>query len=293
MAKLAISHANLIQLKSLKSINVGGDLITFDTPKVMGIINITPDSFYQGSRTRKLDEILQRAHQMVDEGAFFLDVGGYSSRPGAEDIPVAEEISRIKEPITQIRNELPSVVISVDTFRVEVAQEALMAGANIVNDISGGKLDENMVSFITENKIPYIAMHMKGSPRTMMEMTEYEDLPGEIIYYFSELMDRLVQKGFGDLIVDPGFGFAKNVDQSFELLNVLELLQTLNKPIMVGLSRKSMIYKTLGVAPENALNGTSVLNALALYKGADILRVHDVKPAAEAIRLVQKMREKA
>lgn len=225
---------------------------------------------------------------MLLENATFLDIGGYSSRPGADDIPEDEETYRVINAIRLIKKEFPDSILSVDTFRVRVAEKALNAGASIINDISGGHMDKNMWDFIAETKVPYIAMHMKGTPQTMNQLNKYDDMIREIAYYFSEILDYLDQRGVKDVILDPGFGFAKNIEQNFELIRNLDYFQLLERPILAGVSRKSMIYKTLKKTPEDALNGTTVLNTLALQKGASILRVHDVKEANEAILLLKK-----
>ncbi len=227
---------------------------------------------------------------MVEEGASFLDIGGYSSRPGADHISVSEELKRILDPIMEIRKAHPEVFISVDTFRSEVAAKAIQSGADIINDISGGHLDAEMWKTVADLGAPFITMHMKGTPQTMVEESNYEDLVKEINQYFSEILNKANDYGVNDIILDPGFGFAKNINQNFELLNNLELLQLVDRPLLVGLSRKSMIYKTLKCTPEESLNGTTALNALALYKGADILRVHDVKSAVEVVQLIGKTR---
>ena len=275
-----------------RSINISGHLLSLEQPLVMGILNVTPDSFYEGSRVDQLEQILAAGRNMMNEGAAILDLGGYSSRPGADDISLEEEIRRVIEPIRQLKSTIPDAVISIDTFRHKVAEAAVEAGASIVNDISGGHLDPGMYDFIASNRTPYVAMHMIGTPQNMTSQNLYDDLHMDIVNYFADIIDKLSSLGTPDVIIDPGFGFAKNPDQSFRLLDRLELFRILERPMLVGLSRKSMIYKTLGTNPEDALNGTTALNALALYKGADILRVHDVKPAAEAAQLIAKMREK-
>tara|TARA_B110000046_G_scaffold2223_1_gene2431 strand:- start:2537 stop:3373 length:837 start_codon:yes stop_codon:yes gene_type:complete len=272
-----------------KSINVSGRLLSFDQPRVMGVINVTKDSFYPKSRVVNEDDILNRASEMLKEGADILDVGGYSSRPGAVEVPLKEEIGLTSHAIELIKSHFPDALISIDTFRSEVAAVALRAGATIVNDISAGTLDPKMIDFITANQVPYIAMHMRGNPENMQKLAKYTDIIPDILFYFSQLIDRLRDKGHTDLIIDPGFGFAKTTEQNFEILAHLELFKNLESIILVGLSRKSMIYKTLETDPSEALNGTTVLNTLALSKGADILRVHDVRPAVEAIKLTKKI----
>lgn len=255
------------------------------TPVVMGILNVTPDSFFQGSRLNTESEILAKTEKMLAEGATFIDVGGYSSRPGAEDISVEEEHSRVLKAIKAIVKEFPQTLISVDTFRSEVAQHAVQEGASVVNDISAGALDPKMFETIAALKIPYIAMHMRGAPQTMKGLTSYDNLVKEVMNYFVEKINRLKALGVNDIIIDPGFGFAKTIDQNFELLAHLDYFKNLDRPILAGLSRKSMIRETLGVTADDALNGTTALNMAALLKGAAILRVHDVKEAMEVIKL--------
>lgn len=260
-------------------------MFEFNRPVVMGIINATPDSFFEGSRVNSAEAILSAATKMIKEGAEILDVGGYSSRPGAADVSITEECERVQNAIQIIRSQFPNILISVDTFRAKVAAAGFEAGANIVNDISGGKLDDKMFQTVAELNMPYIMMHMKGSPQTMSSETEYEHLVKDINYYFSEQIFQARQAGIKDIIIDPGFGFAKSIEQNFELMQKLDLLQLHDCPILVGISRKSMIYKSLGITAQEALNGTSVLNGYALEKGAMILRVHDVKEAVEAVQL--------
>lgn len=271
------------------SINIRGKLFDLSEPKVMGIINVTPDSFYSGSRKQAQVEILKTAEKMLVEGASFLDIGGYSSRPGADDIPVDEEIARVLGPIEEIAKEFSSSIISIDTFRSEVASAAVESGAAIVNDISAGQLDSDMLKVVADLGVPYIAMHMRGTPQTMKGMTEYDDVVMEVTKYFSKVIKDCNQMGIKDVIIDPGFGFAKTAEQSFRLLNRLDHLKSLERPILVGVSRKSMIYRTLDIAAEEALNGTTVLNTLALFKGAGILRVHDIREAAETVKLISQL----
>ncbi len=271
----------------MKTINCNGSLIDLSKPKVMGIINVTPDSFYDGGKTTKQNSILHQAEKMLSEGATFLDVGGYSSRPNATDISTKEEISRVVPAIESILKQFPEALISVDTFRSNVANEAVKAGACMVNDISGGSLDPAMFSTVAKLKAPYILMHMRGTPQTMVQQANYDDVIKEVIYFFSERVAQARQTGINDIIIDPGFGFAKTKEQSFELLQKSALLKQLDLPILTGVSRKSMIYKTLDVSAKEALNGTTVLNTLALQKGTSILRVHDVKEAVECIKLTE------
>lgn len=257
----------------------------FDIPKVMGILNITPDSFYEGSRNTRPDTLLRKAEMMLMDGASFLDVGGYSSRPGAEDISVSKELSRVLPAIEILLKNFPEAIISVDTFRSEIADEAIKTGAAIINDISAGSLDDKMMKVVAHHQVPYIMMHMRGNPKTMKDLNEYKVLTQDILFYFSEKITAARAYGINDLIIDPGFGFSKNIEQNFELLSHLELFKILELPVLAGLSRKSTIYKTLNAGPEDALNGTTVLNTIALSKGASILRVHDVKEAVECVKL--------
>jgi dihydropteroate synthase len=272
-----------------KTLNVQGKLIDLSVPKVMGILNVTPDSFYEGSRFAEPAAILKQVEKMVAEGADFIDVGGYSSRPGAADISEEEELQRALPVIQSICKEFPGTIISIDTFRSEVAKQAVMSGASMVNDISSGELDGKMIETVAALKIPYIAMHLRGTPQTMTQHTTYENLLKDITDYFHKKIAHLHSLGIKDIIIDPGFGFAKTVDQNFELLTNLHYLQLVGQPVLVGLSRKSMVWRTLNTTPEHALNGTTALNTIALMKGASILRVHDVKEAVEAIKLVQKL----
>ena len=270
-------------------INCKGKLIDFETPKVMGIVNITPDSFYDGSRNKTVQDALTLAEKMLAEGASFIDVGAYSSRPGATDISVEEEERRLLPVIEALVDKFPEVILSVDTFRSEVAKRAIQAGAAIINDISAGKLDGKMMETVAELQVPYIMMHMHGTPQTMKDLNEYEDLVADVLFYFSERIAVARYHGINDLIIDPGFGFSKNIQQNFELLSKLELFQNLKLPILSGLSRKSLIYKTFQTTPEEALNGTTVLNTVSLLKGANILRVHDVKEAMECVKLTGRL----
>jgi dihydropteroate synthase len=255
----------------------------------MGILNVTPDSFYDGGNYEDTSAIMDQVKTIAKQGATFIDVGGYSSRPDADDVSVDEELKRVIPIIKLIIKEFPDTLISVDTFRSQVAEQAIEAGACMVNDISAGHLDEDMLKMVANLKVPYIMMHMRGNPKTMKSLTNYDDLIKEMLFYFSERIAKARALGIVDLIIDPGFGFAKTLEQNYELLNKFELLKTTDLPILAGLSRKSMIYKTLNVSLEDALNGTSVLNTIALQKGANILRVHDVKEAMECITLTQQL----
>jgi dihydropteroate synthase len=272
-----------------KTLNAGGRLLDLTVPKVMGILNVTPDSFFDGRKFLTPSEILNQVEKMVKEGADFIDVGGYSSRPRAEDISVEEEMSRALPAVELIVKNFPNIIVSIDTFRSQVAQRAFEAGALLINDISGGDLDEKMLPTVASLNAAYVMMHMKGSPQTMTQLASYENMILEIISLLQTKIEKLRKMGHKDVVIDPGFGFAKNVEQNFELLQRLDHLQVLGKPILVGLSRKSMIWKTLQTNPENALNGTTALNTVALLKGASILRVHDVKEAKEVISLVTQL----
>ena len=271
------------------TINCNGELIDLSIPKVMGILNVTPDSFFDGGRYTNDCEVLQRVEQMLTDGATFIDVGGYSSKPNAAAVTVQEEKARTIPVVASIVQHFPEAIVSIDTFRSDVAQLCLDQGAAIVNDISAGLLDPLMLKIVANYQVPYIMMHMKGTPQTMSALAQYDDLVKEILFYFSERIAAARSLGISDLIVDPGFGFAKTIDQNFELLRYLDIFKTLDLPILAGVSRKSMIHKTLQIKPEEALNGTTVLNTLALEKGAAILRVHDVKEAVETIKLWQKV----
>ncbi|WP_317127681.1 dihydropteroate synthase [Marinoscillum furvescens] len=268
---------------------MAGNLLDLATPRVMGILNVTPDSFYAGSRKQELSAVLGSAEQMLIDGATFLDVGGYSSRPGASNISEGEELDRMVPVIDALSKEFPEAILSADTFRAKVARLAVDAGAHVVNDISAGCMDDRMLATVGELGVPYIAMHMRGTPQTMNANTEYDDLLKEIMAYFAERLAAARLAGIKDVIIDPGFGFAKKATQSFELLQKLDHLAYLECPVLVGVSRKSMIYKTLNISANEALNGTTVLNTVALGRGASILRVHDVKEAVEAVKLVNQL----
>ncbi len=266
---------------------IKGCLYSWNKPKVMGILNLTPDSFFEGSRVpTDKKSVLVEAEKKIKEGADFLDLGGYSTRPGAADISIEEEIARVIPAISEIKLNFPDTLISVDTFRSQVAKAAVEAGAELVNDISAGNLDTEMLPLVAKLGVPYIAMHLKGSPQTMQQETTYSDLVPEVLAYFGDKIEQFRKFGINDVIIDPGFGFAKTREQNFELLRNLSSLKRLGLPVLVGVSRKSMIYKTLEISANEALNGTTALNMFALLQGADILRVHDVKEAKETIELV-------
>ena len=268
-----------------KTLNLKGNLIDLSTPIVMGILNATPDSFHRESRIESNIELFSRVEKMLDDGAAILDIGGYSSRPDATDVSIREEINRTIPVIHELIKSFPEAYISIDTFRSEVAQAALDSGACMVNDISGGTLDDHMFQTIANNKAAYVCMHMKGTPQTMKQMTHYDNLLMDVMDFFVMQTNKLKSLGVSDILLDPGFGFAKTVDQNYEILKNFQYFQQLKLPLLAGLSRKSMIYNTLNISPAEALNGTTALNMVALVNGAQILRVHDVKEAAEAIKL--------
>jgi len=271
------------------TINCKGTLIDLSTPKVMGILNITPDSFYDGGNYKNDASILNQVENMLSEGATFIDVGAYSSRPGANHVSEAEELKRIIPIVELLIKQFPSINLSIDTFRSNIAKECINAGAAIINDISGGKLDKKMLETVGKLGVPYVMMHMKGTPQNMQQNTAYNDLIKEIIYYFSERVAEARSHKINDIIIDPGFGFSKTLEQNYSLLNHLELLNMLEQPMLVGVSRKSMIYQLLDTNPNEALNGTTSLNTIALLKGAKILRVHDVNEAMECIKLTNQL----
>lgn len=271
------------------TLNVRGRLINLSTPRVMGILNVTPDSFFDGGRHVTEKDIVQHAEKMLEHGATFLDIGGYSTRPGAEEVSEEEELRRVLPAVRAVIKAFPDAMVAIDTFRSGVASAAVDAGASLVNDISAGALDPMMPATVARLEVPYIAMHMRGTPKTMNTLTDYDDLISDIIRYFHERIGALHELGIRDIIVDPGFGFAKTVEQNFKLLSRLADLRILGKPILAGLSRKSMIWRTLMTTPENALNGTTCLNTVALLNGASILRVHDVREAVDTITLVGRL----
>lgn len=273
----------LFEVKS--TLNINGNLVSLDEPQVMGILNITPDSFYADSRVNQDTAILKKAEEMVEEGAFVLDVGGYSTRPGAEDISTEVELKRVTQAIALVRSKFSDVLISVDTFRSSVAKAAVDSGANIINDVSGGNLDPDMFESVAQLKVPYILMHMRGTPQTMKDLNQYDNLLVDIGKELAEKCNQLKSLGVADIIIDPGFGFAKSIAQNYELLQNLGYFIRLGFPLLAGLSRKSIIYKTLNIEAAEALNGTTALNMVALQQGASILRVHDVKEANETIKL--------
>lgn len=273
----------------MMTLNCKGSLIDLQQPKVMGVLNLTPDSFYDGGKYKGEKSILTRTEQMLAEGATFIDIGAYSSRPGANHISVDEELKRITPVVSLLVEKFPDIILSIDTFRSRVAEKCIEYGAAIINDISAGVLDPQMMETVARLKVPYIMMHMQGTPQTMKDLNNYDDLVEDICFYFSEKIAAARALGIHDLIIDPGFGFAKNIAQNYELLQKFSLLQTFEVPLLAGLSRKSMIYKVLGTSSNEALNGTTALNMVALEKGANILRVHDVKEAVECVALFEKL----
>lgn len=276
----------------MHTLNLRGKLYSLCEPKIMGILNVTPDSFYAESRTSDEEHIAARVQQLMDDGADMIDIGGYSSRPGADDVSPEEEMNRLRRGLRVVRHLYPEVPISVDTFRADVARMCVEEeGADIINDISGGMMDRQMFRTVARLGVPYILMHMQGTPDTMQQAPHYDNLRREVMLYFAERIDRLCQMGAKDIIVDPGFGFGKTLEHNYELFHHLDDFNLFNLPLLVGISRKSMIYKLLGGTPQTSLNGTTVLNTIALMKEVHILRVHDVKEAVEAKRIVMKMKE--
>ncbi|MFA6832898.1 MAG: dihydropteroate synthase [Bacteroidaceae bacterium] len=274
--------------KNLFQLNLSGNLFSLETPQIMGIMNITPDSFYAGSRKQSELDIIQRTEEIIVQGGSLIDVGAYSSRPGAAEVSASEEMKRLKFALQIIKKNYPDVPLSVDTFRADVARMCVEEyGVDIINDISGGDLDPEMFHTIADLNVPYIMMHMKGTPQNMQQKIVYADFEQEVMAYFQEKIDRLLDMGLNDLILDPGFGFSKTLEQNYQMMNWLEDLQQFHLPILVGISRKSMIYNLLGCTANEALNGTSVLHTIAIQKGANILRVHDVKEAVETVKILE------
>ncbi len=272
------------------SLNINGRLLDLSEPQVMGILNVTPDSFYSGSRKQTEDEIEARVRQIIGEGASIIDIGAYSSRPNADDVSPSEEMERLRKGLSVIQRVAPNAIVSVDTFRADVAKMCVEEyGVGIVNDISGGMLDKDMFATVAKLGIPYILMHMQGTPQNMQQNPHYDDVVKEVFMYFAEKVQRLRDLGVKDIILDLGYGFGKTVEHNYELMNHQEELLEFELPLLVGISRKSMIYKTLGITADEALNGTSVLNTISLLKGANILRVHDVATCVEVVNLIQKL----
>ena len=277
-----------------KMLNIKGNLVSLDTPVVMGILNVTPDSFYAASRQRGETDIERRIETILSEGGAWIDVGGYSSRPDAEDVSPEEEKRRLEPALRLLRDRYPEVPVSLDTFRAEVARWGVEEyGVALINDISGGELDEAMFRTVTGLRVPYLLMHMRGTPRTMQRHTDYADLMEEVMLYFARKVRELRLLGVNDIILDPGFGFSKTLEQNYRLMRHLEEFAVFELPLLVGVSRKSMIYRLLDATPEESLNGTTVLNTFALLHGADILRVHDVRQAVEAVRIVRQLKAEA
>jgi len=275
-----------------KTINIDGELLDLTTPKVMGILNVTPDSFYSGSRKQTEEEILQRCHQIMEEGGTMIDVGAQSTAPTSSLLTAKEEAARLMPALKLIRRALPEAILSVDTFYADVARQAVEEyGVQIINDISAGQIDSRMFSVMAELNVPYVLMHMRGTPQNMQKQTNYDNLFQDITYFFSERIAQLKSLGVNDVIIDPGFGFSKTVMQNFELMAYLKYFHIFDEPILVGISRKSMIYRLLGNSPEESLNGTTVLNSIALLSGASILRVHDVKEAVECVLLTSQIKQ--
>ena len=281
---MQISNVENTKNPSNYSIRVRDKLVDLSTPMVMGIVNVTPDSFYAKSRSESIKGVLKIVEKMLHEGVNIVDIGGYSSRPNAQNIDISEEIDRVSPIIKAVRKEFGELNISLDTFRSEVARIGIENGADIINDISGFEIDPQIIDVVAHYKVPYVLMHMIGTPQNMTENTNYKNLFNDLVLYFSTKIDFLKKKGINDIILDPGFGFSKTIEQNYEILNFLEHLQLFNKPLLVGLSRKSMIYKKLGIRPEDSLPETIRLNKIALDKGASILRVHDVHEAFELIK---------
>ena len=275
------------------TITLNQQLLDLSTPRVMAIMNLTPDSFYDGGELKNHEQLLAKVQQFIDEGASIIDLGGYSTRPGAVNISVEEEMSRVVPVVQLIREHFKNIPLSVDTFRSQVARSALEQGASMVNDVSGATADDLMLDLISEYQVPYVGMHMRGTPQTMSTLTDYQDIVFEIRYFFSTLAEKAAKRNINDLIIDPGLGFAKTIAQNFHLLYHLDAFKLLDLPVLIGLSRKSMIYKTLNTTPENALNGSSALHMAALERGAHLLRVHDVKEAQECIKLYTQLRDAA
>lgn len=273
------------------TLNSKGILVDLTTPSVMAIVNITPDSFFADSRANDVKDALKKVEVFMNEGATFIDVGAYSSRPGAKDVSEKEELERITPAIQAINKEFPDAIISVDTFRAKVAEEAVFAGAHVINDIAGGELDGNMFDTVAKLQVPYVMMHMKGTPQNMQQNPVYDDVVAEVFSYFNRKVQKLKSLGVKDIILDPGFGFAKTITHNYQLLQKLESLNVLELPILVGFSRKSMITKVLDIKTTDALNGTTILNTIALQKGANILRVHDVKFAKECITICKTLKD--
>lgn len=272
-----------------KTLNIAGKLLDLSTPQVMGILNVTPDSFFSGSRVLQIEDAYKKADKMLSEGASILDIGGHSTRPGADAVSEEEELHRVLPVVEMLRKRFPQVIVSIDTFRASVARKSIESGAHIINDIAGGNLDPLMFETVAELNVPYILMHSRGTPQTMKELTHYDDLVTDVMRELQTKIYQLRQLGVKDIVADMGFGFAKNADQNYVLLRELRAFETLNVPLLVGVSRKSMIWRKLDITPDQSLNGTTALNTVAILNGANLLRVHDVKEAVEVIKLVRLM----
>jgi dihydropteroate synthase len=270
-----------------KTLNIGGKLLDLSTPQVMGILNVTPDSFFSGSRVLQVEDAYKKAERMLSEGASMLDIGGHSTRPGADAVSADEESKRVLPVVEMLHKRFPDAIISIDTFRASVAKQAVEAGAHIINDIAGGNLDSLMFETVAALNVPYILMHSRGTPQTMKELNQYDDLVTDVLRELQKKIYALRQLGVKDIVADLGFGFAKNADQNYVLLREMKVFQQLGVPILAGVSRKSMIWRKLDISPEQSLNGTTALNTVALLNGASILRVHDVKEAIEVVKLMQ------
>lgn len=270
-----------------KTLNIAGKLLDLSTPQVMGILNVTPDSFFSGSRVLQVEDAYKKAEKMLSEGATILDLGGHSTRPGADAVSEEEELKRVLPVVEMIRKRFPEAIISIDTFRSLVARQAVEAGAHIINDIAGGNLDSQMFETVASLNVPYILMHSRGTPQTMKSLNHYDDLVTDVLRELQAKIYQLHQLGVKDIVADMGFGFAKNADQNYILLRELQAFKALEVPLLIGVSRKSMIWRKLDISPEQSLNGTTVLNTIALLNGAHILRVHDVKEAVEVVKLIQ------
>jgi len=282
-----MAEKNFFEAK--QSLNIKGEIFDLSSPKVMGILNVTPDSFYSNSRTNSIDEALRKTEQFLNEGASFIDIGGYSSRPGAKDISEDEELGRMVPVIEALNKNLPEAIISIDTFRAKVAEETILAGAHIINDIAAGDMDEKMFETVARLQVPYIFMHMQGTPQNMQQNPVYNNVLLDVIDYLAKKTAILKALKVHDLILDPGFGFGKTLEHNYELLNQLDDFKIFNLPVLVGFSRKGMIHKALRITAAEALNGTTVLNTIAVQKGAKILRVHDVKEAVECVKLIERL----
>ncbi|WP_028526758.1 dihydropteroate synthase [Runella limosa] len=270
-----------------KTLNIAGKLLDLSTPQVMGILNVTPDSFFSGSRVLQIEDAYKKADKMLSEGASMLDIGGHSTRPGADAVSEEEELNRVLPVVEMLRKRFPEAIISIDTFRASVARKSIEAGAHIINDIAGGNLDPLMFETVAELNVPYILMHSRGTPQTMKELNQYDDLVTDVLRELQAKIYQLRQLGVKDIVADMGFGFAKNADQNYVLLRELRAFEALEVPLLVGVSRKSMIWRKLDITPDQSLNGTTALNTVAILNGANILRVHDVKEAIEVVKLVR------